>query len=309
MKRTRIGAAGIEFSAVGLGCAAMGQDPQAWGPVDDNESIAAIHAALDSGINWIDASPNYGGGHAETVVGRALQDRRDQAHVVTKCGLPRAAAPGQRHLGPASILAECDASLRRLRTDRIDLYLCQAPDPTTPLADTLGAMEQLMQQGKVRAIGAMGFGCDLLNAWRGHGPLHAIMSPLSLLERDALGDLAPYAVRNGAAFLACSPLCRGLLSGQHSPLSRFSDLRVRDPQFAPPRLGHNCRIVESLRTLASRRERPLVQLALAWVLAQPGVACAVVGARRPSQVRQAAAALEWRLLPEEMQQIASILAA
>src|SRR5262245_39407790 len=230
MNRTRLSTTDLQLSPIGLGCAAMGRDARAWGPVDDNESIATIHAALDTGINWLDTAPSYGAGHSEIVVGNALQDRRDAALIVTQCGRPLSAA-GDRSLKRDSILRECEASLRRLRSDYIDIYLCELPDPATPLEETLDALSTLLSQGKVRAIGAAEFGCEPLTAWRSSAPLHVIMPRLNLFEQDSARDLLPYGQRHQIGVIACSPLCRGLLSGRFSSPTRLLDLRLTDSDF------------------------------------------------------------------------------
>ncbi|MCK6485852.1 MAG: aldo/keto reductase [Phycisphaerae bacterium] len=304
-----IGDSGLSFSAIGLGCAAMGRDPRLWGAVDDNESIGAIHAALDLGVNWLDVAPAHGGGHAEQIVGKAIQGRRDQIHLVSRCGTPLHDAPASgRSLRPESIRREIVASLRRLRTEHIDLLICQHPDPETPLADTLGTLSELRDQGKVRAIGAAAFSCDQLLGWIDLAPLHAICPQLNLLEREPLHDLVPFAAEHGAAVLACGPLCRGMLGGRYDASSRFSDVRARDKRFNPPRFAINLEAVEAFKALAARRERPVAQLAVAWLLAQPGITGVCCGAKRASQIRELVGAVDWSLAESEHEAIRRALA-
>lgn len=304
-----IGDSGLFFSAIGLGCAAMGRDPRQWGDVDDNESIGAIHAAIDLGVNWLDVSPTYGRGHAEAIVGKAIQGRRGDIHLVSRCGLPlHDAPPSGRSLRPDSIRREVDASLRRMRTENLDLLVCQYHDPETPLADTIGALKELLEQGKVRAIGAAAFSCDQLLAWIEITPLHAVFPQMNLIEREPLHDLVPFAAQRGAAVLACGPLCRGMLGGRYNADSRFSDYRARDKRFNPPRLTINLEAVEAFKSLAARRERPVAQLAVAWLLAQPGVAAVCCGAKRASQIRELIGATDWSLAGSEHDAIQRVLA-
>lgn len=308
MRQIQIDNTDLSFSAIGLGCAAMGRDPRGWGPVEDNESIATIGAAIDLGANWLDTSPAFGAGHSEEVVGRALQDRRQQVQIVTKCGFQRPVEDGPQR-GPRSeaLVHECEASLRRLRTDHIDLYMCETPDANTPLDEILAAMARLLEQGKVRAIGVVSNGCDVPAAWRDTGPLHAVLSRLNLLEQDTLRDLASWCVRSGVTLLACGPLCRGLLSGRYSPFSRYTDLRSRDPQFQPPRLGLSTALLERLRPISTRGGRTLVQFAAAWALCQSGVSAIAIGAKRVSQIRELIGAADTPLAADDLTEIASLV--
>lgn len=296
----------ILLSPLGLGTAAMGRDPRAWGPADDNESVSAIRTALEAGVNWIETSPDYGDGHAEQVVGAAIADCRDSVNIVGGYGRAPAAAPDEP-IGVA-LRRSCEASLRRLRTDHIELFVIRIAALPEPIEDAAAAIEALRQQGKVGAIGLSGAVCDQIARWRATAPLHAVRGRLNLFETEALEDLAPYCAGVGLAFLACSPLCRGLLAGAHQPTARFTDLRSRDPQFLGRRFQTNLESVAELCQLPASRERGPAQLAVAWVLSQSPVSAAVVGVRRPSQVRGWAGALEWRLEAAERRAVEGVLA-
>lgn len=284
---------------------------ESWGPVDDNESIAAIHAALDAGINLFDTAPIYGGGHSEIILGRALAGRRDRAVIATKCGLlmdtQQAHAP-QRSLAERSIFAECESSLRRLKTDYIDLYQCHWPDPQTSAKETFTALEKLRQQGKVRAIGLSNYGCELALHAREYATIASMQPPFSLLDRQAADDIIPFCREHDIAVLAYSPLCKGLLAGH---LNRDSDLvgvRRKDPEFIGERYVRNLEFVERIRKLAAARLCTPAQLALAWVIQYDGVTSAIMGAKRPSQVLENAAAAETRLSADELGQLNEFLA-
>lgn len=292
MKPRRLGSTDLMLSPIGIGTAVMGRDPQGWGPVDDNESIAAIHAAIESGFNWIETAPWYGAGHAEEVAGRALQSSRAQMLIVGCLETPSADALGARREKVAAVLArDLEASLRRLRTDRLDVCLCRVPDAGPLLAESVEVLSTMLAQGKIRAIGPLTASAERLRAWRDAGPLHAMLAPGNLVESTAVFDVAPAALRMEAAFIAGSPLCRGLLSGRVTAMSRFNDLRARDPQFLPPRLAANVKLTEGLIAVAAQRGDSAARLALAWLLSRPGVTAAALGVRRASHVRDLASPL------------------
>jgi len=309
MDKRALGSSGLEVTPIGLGCWAMGGD-RWWGPVDDNESIGCVHEALELGINLIDTASAYGNGHAEEVLGKALIGRRDKVIIATKCGLiPNPAAPEgyERRLTRKSILAECETSLRRLRTDYIDLYQCHWPDPATPLEETMEAMNLLLEQGRIRAIGVSNFSCDQLSAARKHARVTSLQPPFSMLQRQSAEELIPYCQEYNIAVLAYSPLCRGLLSGNLTADQTFNDLRRDDPEFSGDRYRKNLARVARLSEIARRNGKSMVQLAVNWVIYTPGVTAALVGARRASQIREAAPAVGWTISAEDHQRILDTL--
>ena len=288
----------------------MGGAVETWGLVDDRESIAAIHQAIDVGINLIDTAPIYGLGHAEEIVGKAIQGRRDRVVLATKCGLqfPKSPqSPPARSLSRANIFRECDESLRRMRIDQIDLYQCHWPDPQTPLRETMEAMAELLAAEKIRVIGVSNFGCDEIAVAREFAPVHALQTPLSLLQRRGLVDLLPYCRENQIATLAYGPLCKGLLTGKFTTAESFQDVRRRDPEFVGERYQRNLRFVGALADVARLEGRTVGQIALNWVLRQPGVTSAIVGAKRPSQVIENAEGAGWELGAEAVNRLQRIL--
>ncbi len=310
MQRKPLGETGISVSVVALGTWALGNDQAWWGLVDDNESIAAIQQALDLGINLIDTAPIYGQGHSEQVVGKAIAGRRDEVIVATKCGLIFPEKPGQtpkRCLSAANIFEECEASLRRLRVDAIDLYQCHWPDPETPIDETMMAMHRLVEQGKIRAIGVSNFGVERLAAAREHADVHCIQPEFSMLHQRANDDLIPYCREHRIGVLAYSPLAKGLLTGKYDTDSKFDDLRERESDFRGRRFEENLATVKRIKRIALKYDRTTAQLAIRWVLNQEGVTSAIVGAKRPSQVRENVAIEDFKLSLEDWREIDSAL--
>lgn len=298
MQRRKLGNSGLMVSPLGLGTWTMGGAAESWGPVDDRESIATIHQALDCGINLIDTAPIYGLGHSEEVVGKAIQGRRHEVILATKCGLLFPKSKDQvpvRCLSKASVLRECEQSLRRLRVDVIDIYHCHWPDPETPISETMAALGTLLERGLVRAVGLSNFGCGELADARRCGAVHCLQPLFSMLARDAADDLIPYALEHGIAVLPYSPLAKGLLAGRFDIESRFTGIRSRDPEFIGERYRRNLRLVDQLREIAARYDRTLVQLVINWTASFPGVTSAIVGARRPSQIHENAGGAGWDL--------------
>jgi aryl-alcohol dehydrogenase-like predicted oxidoreductase len=310
MQRRPLGSSGLTVSAIGLGTWAMGGHIPTWGHVDDRESIAAIHEALDCGINLIDTAPIYGLGHSEDIVGKAIHGRRDEAVLATKCGLlpPEAEeAVPPRCLSRANILRECEESLRRLRTDAIDLYQCHWPDPSTPHEETMGALATLLQQGKIRAIGLSNYSCDQIASAREFGPVHALQLPFSMIHLRAADDLIPFCVEHEMAVLPYSPLAKGLLTGKFSAETRLTGMRARDPEFRGERFRRNLGLLKQLGSIAARYERTVTQLVVNWTATYPGVTAPLLGAKRPSQVREHCGALDWSISEEDRLRIDTIL--
>ena len=293
MRFRTLGRDGPELSVVGFGAWAIG-GPWAWGwgRQDDRQSIAALHRALDAGVNWIDTAPAYGLGHSELLVGRVLRQRadRDRILVATKCGLWADGTRDLYDLRPRAIRREVDESLRRLGRDVIDLYQVHWPDRQTgtPVEDSWATMAALADAGKVRWLGVSNFDVALLERCERVRHVDALQPPLSLIDRSALDDLLPWCVAHGTGVVCYSPLQSGLLSGSFSRerLARLDrdDWRRRDEQFQEPRLSANLALAEALRPVAARHGVPVAAVAVAWVVAQPGVTAAIVGARSAAQV-------------------------
>jgi aryl-alcohol dehydrogenase-like predicted oxidoreductase len=310
MEYRRLGTTDLQVSVIAMGGWAFGADPVVWGPVDDNEAIAAIRRGIDLGINLTDTSPTYGRGHSEEVIGKAVQDSRDRVLVASKCGLVRRNGGNSyvRSLRPESVRAECEESLRRLRVETIDLYQIQRPDPGTPIADTMEALLRLREEGKINAIGVCNFGCERTSEARRRGPVVSLQTELSMLEREARDELLPYCREYNLSVLAYAPLARGLLTGKYAASSRFTDIRAADPRFSGEAFSRNVNLVQCLTAVAGRVGCTMSQLALRWAVQQTGVTAALVGIKRISQVTENARAGEMTLPPEVMEEVDRLLA-
>jgi aryl-alcohol dehydrogenase-like predicted oxidoreductase len=297
MEYTDIPTTGIRASRIALGTWAIGG--WLWGGPDDDAAIATIHRALEQGISLIDTAPVYGQGHAEEIVGRALAGKRERVVVATKVGLEWDADGNvRRNASRARILREVDDSLRRLRTDTIDIYQVHWPDSATPIEETAQAMAELFQAGKIRAIGVSNFSSEQMERFRAVAPLHTVQPPYNLFERGAEDDVLPYAGEHGIVSLTYGALCRGLLSGRMTEQTGFEgdDLRKFDPKFQQPCYSRYLRAVRRLDELAQRRYgKRVVELAVRWVLDRPNVGSAIWGARRPHQLDPVPAVLDFRL--------------
>ena len=290
-----LGRTGLEITKVGFGAWAIG-GPWAfgWGTQDDADSIAAIHRAVEHGVNWVDTAAAYGLGHSEEVVGRARRalPEADRPHLFTKCGLvgderdPH--ADPRRTLVPDSIRRECEASLRRLGVERIDLYQFHWPDPDTPVEDSWDAMLGLIDEGKVRAGGVSNFDVGLLERCEARGHVGSLQPPFSMINRDAGADVIPWCAEHGTGVIGYSPMQSGLLTGGFSRERAKSlpddDWRTRSDEFTEPRLSRNLELQDALRPVAERHRTTPGAVAVAWALAWPGVTGAIVGARSPEQV-------------------------
>ena len=306
-----LGKSGCVLTRIGLGTWAIGGAgwQYAWGSQDDRDSIAAIHEALDVGINWIDTAAVYGIGHSEEVVGRALEGRRDKVIVATKCG--RLATPGSAHiesrLSAASVRAELEASLRRLRTDYIDLYQIHWPQPESELEEGWEEIAKAVSAGKVRYAGVSNFNAAQMRRIQKIHPIASLQPPYSMLRRDVEKEILSYCGDNGIGVICYSPMQMGLLTGAFTQARVRSlpadDLRARNAWFVEPALGVNLAFVEKLRPIAERNGRSLGELAVAWVLRRSEVTAAIVGGRRPGQVREIAAAADWELSLDDASEI------
>lgn len=298
MEKTQIRDVPIAASRIGLGTWAMGGVQ--WGGTDDDESVRTIHAALDRGINLIDTAPAYGFGHSEAVVGRAIAERggRDRVVIATKVGLERQGDALYRNSSRRQIFEEIEASLKRLRTDYIDLYQVHWPDLGTPYEETAEALLALKRTGKLRAIGVSNYGVEALERFSRVTPLATVQPPLNLFERQAEDAVLPWCRAHGIATLTYGALCRGLLSGTIDLSTRFDgdDLRRTDPKFQPPRFAQYLEAVELLDRFAKERYgRGVLALAVRWVLDQPGVSVALWGARHAGELEPLDEMMDWHL--------------
>jgi aryl-alcohol dehydrogenase-like predicted oxidoreductase len=308
MEIAEIPGTGLKVSRIGLGTWAIGG--WMWGGSEEAQSISTIRAALDDGITLIDTAPVYGFGRSEEIVGKALADgRRSQAIIATKVGLEWRDDKIYRNASRAQIMGEIDASLRRLRTDHIDIYQTHWPDPLTPIQETAEAMRALHAQGKIRAIGVSNFSVEQMEEFRKVAPLHVLQPPYNLFEREIEAEILPYCRNNGIATLGYGALCRGLLSGGMQADTAFhgDDLRRVDPKFQPPHFAQYLAAVEKLDQLAKTRFGKLViHLAVRWILDQ-GITSALWGARRPDQLSPIRGVMGWSLDTAAKAEIDAIL--
>jgi aryl-alcohol dehydrogenase-like predicted oxidoreductase len=298
---------GLKVSRVALGTWAMGG--WMWGGTDERESIATIHAALSQGINLIDTAPVYGFGVSEQIVGAALGGVRTHVAIATKAGVEWRDGKIYRNATRARIMQEIDASLRRLRTDYIDIYQVHWPDPLVPMEETAEAMRMLYAQGKIRAIGVSNFSVAEMESFRKVAPLHVLQSPYNLFERAIEADVLPYCRANHIVTLGYGALCRGLLSGRMRENTKFEgdDLRRIDPKFQAPRFAQYLDAVRQLDDLAQRRfQRRVIHLAVRWMLDQ-GIGVALWGGRHPDQVEAALGIAGWSLTGADRELIERIV--
>jgi aryl-alcohol dehydrogenase-like predicted oxidoreductase len=310
MEFTKIAGPDLRVSRIGLGTWAMGG--WMWGGSEDAESIKTIHAAIDGGINLIDTAPVYGFGRSEEIVGKALarDGLRSRVVIATKAGLDWRGDHPFRNARRDRILSEVEQSLRRLRTDYIDIYQVHWPDPLTPIEECAEATGALYRRGKIRAIGVSNFSPAQMRAFRKVAPIHTVQPPYNLFEREAEDEVLPYCLWHNIATLVYGPICRGLLSGRMRLNTRFDgdDQRKTDPKFLPPRFGQYLRAVNQLDSFAHENfGKRVMHLALRWVLDQPGVNVALMGARQPSQLDPIKEVVGWKLSNDAMAEIDRIV--
>jgi aryl-alcohol dehydrogenase-like predicted oxidoreductase len=297
----------VPVSHVALGTWAIGGGM--WGGTDEEESIATIRKAVELGINLIDTAPAYGFGRSEEIVGRALVGIRDRVVIATKVGLAWPDGQVQRDASAARISEEIESSLRRLRTDHIDLYQVHWPDPLVAPEETARELERLRTQGKILAIGVSNYSPAQMSAFRAFAPLATVQSPYNLFEREIEKEVLPYAHAQGIRVLGYGSLCRGLLSGRMRPDTAFQgdDLRKLDPKFRQPRYAQYLAAVDALQRLAVERHgKSLLALAVRWVVQQDTIA--LWGARRPDQLDAVGDIFGWTLTRDDLAEIDTLIA-
>jgi aryl-alcohol dehydrogenase-like predicted oxidoreductase len=312
MKTKRLGNSDLYITPVGFGAWAIGGAGWefGWGNQDDKDSIAAIHRALELGVNWIDTAAVYGMGHSEEVVASALSSwSGTRPYVFTKCGLlGDEQGYVHRNLRANSIRRECENSLRRLKVDRIDLY--QIHWPSEDLEEGWGEMARLQEEGKVRWIGVSNFDASQLRRAERIAPVTSLQPPYSLIRREVEPDILPYCHSHGIGVIVYSPMQSGLLTGamtrERVEKLPDSDWRSRDPEFREPKLSKNLALVERLRKIGQKYGVPPGQVAVAWVLRNPAVTAAIVGARNSQQVEQNVGAADLHLSDEDVAEIEGI---
>lgn len=315
METIQLGNSDLQISPLGFGAWAIGGGGWAfgWGPQDDRESIAAIHEALDIGINWIDTAPVYGLGHSETVVAEALKGMQNRPYVFTKCGR---VWNEQREIGKClkttSIRQECEASLKRLQVDVIDLYQVHWPEPDEDVEEGWAEVAKLQAEGKIRWIGVSNFNVSQLKRAQAIAPITSLQPPYSLVRREIEPEVLPYCKTQNIGVIAYSPMASGLLTGSWSH-ERLALLpaddwrREKNKQFQEPLFSRNLALVDLLREMGRPHDKTPGEVAIAWALAHPAVTAAIVGARKPGQLPELLGAATWRLSVAELSRIDQFL--
>lgn len=309
LEQRPLGDNGPSVDVIALGTWAIGGTQ--WGPTDDQESLAAIRSWLDAGGTFIDTADTYGEGHSEELVGQALQGRRDEVFLATKVGvLGNDKAGWKMDLSRKHILEGCEDSLRRLGTDIIDLYQLHWPVKDVPIQESVEALNTLREQGKIRYAGISNFNTEQIQEAARHGSLISLQSQFSMLDRHLLDSEIPTAQGLGMGFLAYSPLGRGILTGKfrgEEPSFPDNDVRKRDGWYHGEGWQRNQRVLDGLEPIARKHGKTMAQLAINWALRQPGVTCALVGAKRPDQVNDNIGGQGWALDADDLSTIQNLL--
>lgn len=311
MEHRQLGNSDMKISSVGFGSWAVGGPgwSYGWGPQDDKESVTAIHAALDAGMNWIDTAAVYGLGHSEVVVAKAVAGYSGQKpYVFTKCGMVWDEHGEVTHgLKADSVRRECEDSLRRLKTDVIDLYQIHWPMPDEDIEEGWTEMAKLKYEGKVRWIGASNFSVEQMQRAQKIAPITSLQPPYSMLRPAVEEAILPFAKEQNIGVIVYSPMLSGMLTGgmtkERAEALPESDWRSRNKEFQEPQLARNLALVEKLRKIGQRHGKSVPAAAIAWTLRHPAVTGAIVGGRNPSQVQGAAEAMDYRLSEDEVREI------
>jgi aryl-alcohol dehydrogenase-like predicted oxidoreductase len=314
LQRRPFGKTDMHITPVGFGAWALGGGGwlYAWGPQDDQESIAAIHHALDLGINWIDTAAGYGLGHSEEVVGQALTGMTERPYVFTKCSLTwNKQGEIVNCLTHDSIRRECEDSLRRLKLEVIDLYQIHWPNPDEAIEEGWATLAELQREGKVRWIGVSNFSVSQMRRAEAIAPVNSLQPPYSLIRPDVENEILPYCKEHNMGVIVYSPMYSGLLSGKMTA-ERIKnmpadDWRQRDPEFQTPRLEKNLQLVSALDEIGRRHGVEPGVVAIAWTLRNTAVTGAIVGARRPSQVDGILPSATFRLTTQEIEQLGGLI--
>ena len=317
MEYRKLGNSDVEVSVLAFGAWAIGG--WMWGGADNRQAVQAIKAAVDLGMTSIDTAPVYGFGLSEELVGKAIRGKRDKVQLLTKFGMLWDEKKGKfffasvdnsgksidiyRYASGERVISDCDESLRRLGTDYIDLFQIHWPDPTTPVDETMEALLSLQQKGKIRAGAVCNYSRDLLaEAEKSYQPA-SNQVPYSMVNRQIEKDVVPYCLENKIGILAYSPLQRGLLTGKIRPGHHFNegDSRPGTPYYKEPNVSNIMHFLETIRPVAERNQLTLAQLALNWTIHQPGITCALAGARNPEQVKENIKAADVKISEEDFQ--------
>jgi aryl-alcohol dehydrogenase-like predicted oxidoreductase len=315
----QLGTSSVKVSPMIFGAWAIGG--WMWGGSDDNDAIAAIHSALDHGVTTIDTAAIYGMGHSEILVGKAIKGRRDKVIVATKCGMrwdteegtdpwPQKDNDGKdviirKNSKPASIVWECEQSLKRLGIETIDLFQIHWPDSSTPIEGSIRAMEKLRQSGKINAFGVSNYNLAELKIAKGTGPLASVQPPYSAIQRNIEKDILPWCLENHIGVICYSPLERGLLTGAVGPERKFpaSDHRSRHKFFTVENRKRVADALGKIKPVADAHQASFAQIMIQWTISEPGITAAIVGARNAEQAEHNAKAMSISLTDEERAKI------
>jgi aryl-alcohol dehydrogenase-like predicted oxidoreductase len=320
MKYRTLGNSDLELSTVTFGAWAVGG--WMWGGTEQNESVEAMHAAFDEGVTSFDTAPIYGQGHSEKVVGKALSDLpRDEIQILTKYGMRWDVEKGEfafaskdnagneidiyRYAAKDSVIKECEDSLQRLQTDYIDLYQIHWPDSTTPIEETMEAIQQLKKQGKIRHAAVCNYNVDQLKEASKYVDIISDQVPYSMVRRAIEEEVVPYCIESGKGILAYSPLQRGLLTGKMEPGQHFNegDGRANSRYYTDGNIRRTNTFLNEIKPIAEDHNATLAQLTIQWTIRQPGITIALVGARNVEQAVQNAAAADLELSEDEIERI------
>jgi aryl-alcohol dehydrogenase-like predicted oxidoreductase len=300
----------MDLSPIGVGAWAIGGGGWkfGWGPQDDSASIAAIHFAIDHGVNWIDTAAVYGFGHSEEVVGRALAGRASKPYVFTKCGrVPDDKGDIHGILKADSVRKECENSLRRLKIDTLDLYQMHWPDPDVDVEEGWSTLAKLKEEGKVRWIGVSNFNVAQMERCRAIAPVTSLQPPYSAVLPEVEREILPYCLQQGIGVIGYSPMRSGLLSGTmtRERVANFpeDDFRKRHVHFQEPNLSRNLELAELMKKIAAPHRRTAGEVAIAWTLRHPAITAAIVGMRSAEQAEGILGAMDFRLNADEIRQI------
>lgn len=323
MEKRKLGNSEVYINPVAFGAWAIGG--WMWGGAERKDALEAIQTSIELGMTTIDTAPVYGFGLSEEIVGEAIRGKRDKVEILTKYGLSWNGKNGSfffpsqdnsgnpvdiyRYSSRASVIRECEDSLKRLGTDYIDLYQIHWPDPSTPVEETMEAINLLLEQGKIRAAGVSNYEADLLAEALKYAPVVSDQVPYSMVKRDIEKDLVPLCLGERVSILAYSPMQRGLLTGKFSPDHSFNegDTRPSTPYFSPENIRRTNSFLEQLKDLASSLNLSIAQLVLRWTIEQPGITCALAGARDAAQVKDNIGAMNAKLNAADIEYINSKL--
>jgi aryl-alcohol dehydrogenase-like predicted oxidoreductase len=323
MQNVQLGKTDLSITPLAFGAWAIGG--WMWGGADKADAIEALEVSIERGMTSIDTAPVYGFGQSEEIVGEVIRGKRDRVEILTKYGMTWESEQGKfyfdsldnrgkpvkiyKYASKDQVIKECEDSLRRLRTDYIDLYQIHWPDPTTPVEETMEAVDQLIRQGKIRAAGVCNYDVPLSKSAHDSLLLASNQVPYSMVRRDIEEELVPWCIDHSVSILAYSPLQRGLLTGKIKPGYEFAsgDNRPDTPYFQPENIERVNRFLDQLRPIAEEKSASLAQVVIRWTLAQPGITVALVGARNRKQVEENIGAMDFELEYADVKKINEFL--